>query len=430
MVAVASRPDLVAAGDVVRRELLRTVAIAIAVGLLLGTLLAVLLTSRIRRIGRAAARIEGGSFDEPLHHTFNDELGVLAGAIDSMRLRLRDSFATLEGERDRLRSLLEQLQEGVIAFDRDLRVVFANSRAALMIGRRVLAEGAPLPEPWPGASLRHIAERLFKPGATVANERVSPDSQHTYSVAGIPARADASSALLVITDITAVERRERAEREFVANAAHELRTPIAAIASAVEVLQEGAEEDPEERARFLALVKRQSDRLGRLVRALLTLARAQTRAEVIRLEPVAVGPLLEEIAGELADHPEAEVRTQWEGDLLAYGHRDLLAQAIGNLVTNAVKHGGRSVTLSAAASSRDRIRIEVRDDGPGIPPAERDRVFDRFYRGADRSAAGFGLGLPIVQEVVAAIGGRVELETTEDGGTVATIDVASAGAAR
>jgi len=269
---------------------------------------------------------------------------------------------------------------------------------------------------------------LLAPGATVSTERVSAAPERTYLLTGIPLQPGARSALLVIADITAADRRERAEREFVANAAHELRTPLAAIASAVDVLQAGAKDDPAARDQFLAVIERQSARLGRLVRALLTLARAQTRSEAVHLETLDVAELLAEVAAEVGERDGIEVETHCAPGLRARSHRDLLAQAVGNLAWNAVKHGGAGVVvLSASEEPRGRVRIEVRDDGSGIPESVRERAFDRFYRAGDRDADGFGLGLPIVREVVSALGGEVEIEPADGRGTKATIVVSAAG---
>ncbi len=428
LVAVAARPDLVAAGDIVRGQLLLTVLIAILVGATLGTAVAVPITSRVRRVTRAATEIDQGNFDEPLSLKFNDELGQLGAAVDGMRVHLRDSFAVLEAERDHFRSFLEQLQEGVVAVDRNLDVVFANSRARLQIGRRVLTTGAPLPEPWPEFGLRDLAASLFEPGASSKSERVQTESGQTFSVAGVPVRTASQAVLLVITDVTITDRRERAEREFVTNAAHELRTPIAAIVSAMEVLNDGAKDDTTSRERFLAVIGRQSDRLERLSRALLTLARAQTQAGQPELEPVDVASLLEETASVFRERGDVAVEVDCEAGLVASSHYDLLYQAVGNLAENAVKHAnGSPVTLAAEPTADGRVRIEVRDRGPGIRPADRERLFDRFYRGGSRSIEGFGLGLSIVGGVVSILGGEVEIEPGEGGGTTASILVARGG---
>jgi two-component system phosphate regulon sensor histidine kinase PhoR len=232
----------------------------------------------------------------------------------------------------------------------------------------------------------------------------------------------------VITDVTITDRRERAEREFVTNAAHELRTPISAIVGAMEVLNGGAKDDTPSRERFLAVIGRQSDRLERLSRALLTLARAQTQAEQPEFEPVDVAALLEETASVFRERGDATVEVDCEAGLVASSHYDLLYQAVGNLAENAVKHSsGSPVTLAAQPTADGRVRIDVRDRGPGIPSADSERLFDRFYRGGSRTLEGFGLGLSIVGAVVSILGGEVEIEPGEGGGTTASIIVAREG---
>ena len=307
LVAVAFRPDLVAELGIVRDELVRAALIAVAAGAAVGLLIALLIAARLRRIATVAARIEQGSFDSELRPWFWDELGQLAATVDRMRGRLRDSFSNLQAERDRLRMLLEQLNEGVIAVNRELTIEFANAAARELLSGHVIAEGEPLPEPWPQLALRDLARRLFLEGAAVGQARVAPDEGRTFAIAGIPAGRGSQLAVLVVADISERERRERAEREFVANAAHELRTPIAAIGTALEALELGALDVPEDRDHFLAVVRRQSDRLGRLVRALLALARAQTRQEALRLEAVQLRPLLDEVAATLDSEPGVEL---------------------------------------------------------------------------------------------------------------------------
>jgi two-component system sensor histidine kinase VicK len=220
--------------------------------------------------------------------------------------------------------------------------------------------------------------------------------------------------------VTEQERRERAEREFVANAAHELRTPLAAITSAVEVLQQGAKEDPDERDRFLALIARQTFRLSRLGRALLTLARAQSQAESVQLAPVHVSQLLRELADDLA---LSGSMLQLQPDVIALAHEDLLRQAVENLICNAQKYAAGEGLVVAARLRPDAVIVEVHDSGPGMTPADTERVVERFFRVGDRDAEGFGLGLSIAREAIRAVGGRLEIETRPGGGTTARISL-------
>jgi signal transduction histidine kinase len=273
-------------------------------------------------------------------------------------------------------------------------------------------------------SLRALAERLFVAEAAVSQSRVG-DEAYTYSVVGIPATS-AGEAILVLTDISARERRERAEREFVANAAHELRTPLAAITSSVEVLQEGAKHVPAERDEFLGVIARQAERLARLSRALLTLARAQTRQEAVTLERVELLPLLERAAADLGPPAGVAVRIHCPPRLAALAQPDLVEQIVASLTANAAKYTTAGTISLSGARSNGGVVIEVSDTGVGFDAAARERVFDRFYRvGRDEPSDGFGLGLAIVRESVRAIGGVIEIDSEAGVGTTARILLAA-----
>jgi signal transduction histidine kinase len=422
VIGAAASPDLEEAVGIVQDEIVRAALWAVVIGAAVGLGVATLITRRLRGIANAAADIEQGRFDRELRPRFLDELGVLAGTIDDMRKRLRTSFEGLESERDRLIRLLEQLQEGVIAVDRNLTVDFANVRASNLLQRDVSA-GSPLPDPWPELPLRAAVESLFSTGADVRTIRAHLDSGRTYVVVLLPPTAASQAGVVVITDVTEQERREWAEREFVMNAAHELRTPLAAIASAVEVLQDGAKEHPDDRDRFLSVVERQTTRLTKLARSLLTLARAQTRSETVRLEPVPVSPLLDEIAAEVDD---ADVVVDCSETVMVRAHRELLYQALENLTANARKHLARKLVLRAGRLDGDRVRIDVTDDGRGMTRHDAERAVDRFYRADGSVTDGFGLGLPIVREVVSAMGGTLSIDSSPGAGTTVSIVLESA----
>jgi two-component system sensor histidine kinase VicK len=423
LLAYASHPDLAAELGIVRDEIGRAAWIALVVGGLVGAVIATLIALRLRRIARAAAAIEGGDFETPLAPDFPDEVGDLAATFDRMRNRLRASFQRVEADRDRLERLLERLQEGVVAVDEDLRVQFANRVARSMVGE--LPTGAPLPEPWETESLRRFAEKLFSTESPT-ERRVRPDAERVFALGGIPA-APGELAILVIRDLTDEERRERAEREFVANASHELRTPLTTILGAVELLQSGAQDDAATRDRFLTHIEREARRLVRLTRALLILARAQTREEQPRLTAVELKPLLDEVAASTSSLPGVGVRVRCEDGLYVAAEPDLLEQALSNLAGNAAEHTQRGdIVLAAAGDGNGNVRIEVRDSGPGVPQDLRTRVFDRFYRPAPANAEGFGLGLAIVRQAVRAQDGTIELDETPGGGTRVTIELARA----
>ena len=223
------------------------------------------------------------------------------------------------------------------------------------------------------------------------------------------------------------ERRERAEREFISNAAHELRTPLAAIASAVDVLQSGAKDDSEARELFLGHLARESQRLNRLVHALLVLARAQRGDQAARAETVALRPLLEEAAVAMRPQPGVRVEVRCPEDLAAVSNAALLGQALASIGANAVQYTTEgSIVLQACRVPDDMVALEVHDTGPGIPPEERELVVRRFYRPGRQGGDGFGLGLAIAAEAARAAGGRLELESSAAGGTLARVVVRGA----
>jgi two-component system OmpR family sensor kinase len=263
------------------------------------------------------------------------------------------------------------------------------------------------PHEWP-------AVRTLETGVTVRGEVIRfvfPDgAERVISVTSAPVTTDGrlTAAVVVLDDITDQEARARAERDFITNAAHELQTPIASIASAVEVLQAGAKETAEDRDRFLRHIEAGADRLGRLTRALLVLARAQTGVEAPRTELLALRPLL----ADLAERRAGAVSVKCAASVGVLANRDLLEQALDNLVGNALSHAGTPVSVSCSRRGR-RVAIRISDTGPGIDPEIRSQVFERFVRAG--SNRGFGLGLAIANEAVTAIGGTLKLDPTEVG---------------
>jgi two-component system, OmpR family, phosphate regulon sensor histidine kinase PhoR len=327
-------------------------------------------------------------------------------------------------QRQRLSNLLDRLHRGVVTVSPSLRVTYANTAAAALLTGGRSPVGRTLVDPWPEPSLSKLAARMFEPGAVPEEASVNlKDEGRDLEVLALPQEAS-GDALLAIGDVTVQERQHRAEREFVANAAHQLRTPVSAIASAIEVLQGGAKEDPETRDRFLAHLDRQCNRLVRLTRALLVLARAQALAEPPAVEVVPVHPLLVSISRGLRPGEDVRVRVECPFDLAALSNRDLLEQAVENLAHNAAKytHAGE-IVLCADRIRGPKVRIAVSDSGPGARLAEGG--FRRFYRGPGAEGEGFGLGLAIAEETMRVLGGELQIESDE-GGTRAAVTLPAA----
>ncbi len=246
-------------------------------------------------------------------------------------------------------------------------------------------------------------------------------------LAGVAAEGGPALLLLTARDVTERRRHERAEREFVANAAHELLTPLTAMNAAIDVLQSGAKETPVERDAFLADLEREVERLGRLAYTLLVLARVQATAGSLRVQPVELSPLVHEIAASIRPSEGVEIDVVCPAELAVLAERDLLERAIANLAANAAAHTSRGrIVIAGRRGENGSAEIEVCDTGPGMPPDERERAFERFYRAGARGGEGFGLGLAIVREAVRALNGTVAIESEPGVGTVVRLTLPAA----
>lgn len=372
--------------------------------------------------GRALGVLYLG-FNKPRKFSDAQRSFVLALGRQCAQALARAQLYAAESEgRSGLSRLVERLREGVVSVGRDGRVEFANSRARMMLSPASLEQGRPVPQRWEEFPLRSFVADLFASDQSVEAQVVSADGERVFDLTGIPA-AGFDAVLLVITDVSERERRWRAEREFVDNAAHELRTPLAAITSAVERLQAGARDVPEKRDRFLGHIQHESARLSRLASSLLVLARAQTREESPRPEAIPLRALLEEVVLGLEASPGVELQVECPAETVAWTNRELLEHALLNLASNAARHTDRGrIRFAASSDAAGSLTIEVEDTGAGIAPTEIDRLFDRFYRGpTEERRSGFGLGLPITKEAVEALGGRIEIDSVLGSGTTARI---------
>jgi signal transduction histidine kinase len=424
LVTYASHPLLAEGVGVVHDEVVTAAIWAILLSGAIGFLVASLIARRLSGIANAAAAIEAGEFETALRPRFGDEVGNLSATIDRMRLRLRNSFTRLESERARLEELVERLDEGVIVIGPDLTVEFANGRARRLLDDPLRA-GKRVPE-----SLARIADRLAGASSSFTETLIDVEGGRIFAIAGLPARSGSESSMLVVRDISELERRERAEREFVTNAAHELRTPLTTITGAIEILQSGAKEVPEDRDRFLDHIQRESERLVRLTRALLVLARAQTREEAPDIQQVSVRALLQSVAAAVSPGERVKIAVDCAEDVELATEPRLVEQSLLNLASNAVKNTKEGAVVLSARQSNGGVTIEVTDSGVGMSRAVTERVFDRFYRGNGRDSDGFGLGLAIVRESIRVLGGHIDIDSTPGRGTTVRITLPAAGSGR
>ena len=393
-------PALTHAFDQLRGDRLRALLIAVVIGILVGFLASSVIATRIKRLARSAERMAAGDFEAPLPPGGGDEVGDLTRSLDKMRQELRQTFGMLATERDRLSAVFDGLTEAVIVASEDGEVRFTNQAAG-----RLVRDGRPAAALIP--SLRRAAEH----GADEIPILSIDGRLYGVQARQVPAE---HAVLLVVRDRTEELKREQAEAEFVSNAAHELRNPLAGIKSGIEVLQSGAKDDPEVRDRFLERLGHDAERMTRLAQSLLMLARVEAAGE---RDPTQVVDVTH-AAGEAIEAIEApdgvELIDEAEDDLVAEGDPVLLRQVMIGLLSNACAYTPPpgTVTLRASRGAENTVTIEVQDTGKGIPPEEQDRVFERFYRGSGiLEGEGFGLGLAIAKRMVDVMGGRIGLRS-------------------
>ena len=367
-------------------------------------------------------------------HDVRDRLAVerrLRDLTGDLEARVLERTRDLETQRARLTAAVRQIPAGLVIVDApDGNVVTANEEALRTLRVRELddlgewqgwrLDGTPYAaDEWP-------LVRSLMTGEVVTGERAEVlvgGSRIVLEISSAPVHDDggqAIGAVCVFTDATARERRERVERDFVTNAAHELQTPLAALVSVVEVLMSGAKDRPE-RDLFLDHVSRESERLTRLVRGLLILARAEMGAEQPVTGIVPIAPMLESVAARLAPAPAVNVTTSCPNHLAALSNAELLEHALENVAENAAKYTEEGTIAISARRIEDVVEICVEDTGPGVPEAEQARVFERFYRGA--AGKGSGLGLAITRAVMETLDGDVELDSATGSGTVIRLRV-------
>ena len=406
LLARADQPAQVSeALEAVRDDQFTVLLIAVGMAVLVGVLVASLITLRLKRLAAGAAQLAEGRLDTPLESGGRDEIGDLGRALERMRAALRDSFELLSLERDTLSAILAALNEAVMVVSKSGEVRFCNPAAVALI-----TDGRPI------GPLVASARRAAQRGESHSDALRIEDKVYAVSARELSVE---DAILIVVRDRTEELRRELAEREFVSNAAHELRNPIAGISGSIEVLLAGAKDDPEAREHFLGRLAEDAERISRLTHALLTLARMEAveegEAEVVDLQIAA-----EDATRAVLPPEDLEVRIDVEPGLSARGDPALIRQVMISLLTNACKHtpGGGMVTLRALAGSDEDAVIEVTDTGTGIPAEERDRIFERFYRGSNAiQKEGFGLGLSIARRMVELMDGEIGVRSEVDRGS-------------
>ena len=323
----------------------------------------------------------------------------------------------------RQQALFNSMVEGVLLLGSDGKIQLTNQSLAKLLDLTSDTRGQSIAEALHWPALTDLVTRVATENRAIETELEfqgrEPRCLEVDATSYIDQDGKQQGIILVFHDITRLKQLENTRREFVANVSHELRTPLSMIKGYVETLLDGAKDDPAQATRFLQIIDKHADRLTYLIEDLLTISKLESGQIVLNAQRVNLREQTQRVLDDLrarASERQSTIENLIPDNFWAQADADRLQQVLFNLVENAVKYGrseGR-VSIGAKALPDRMIQVWVQDDGPGIPPEAKERVFERFFRvdkARSRETGGTGLGLSIVKHIVQAHGGKVWVES-------------------
>jgi two-component system, OmpR family, phosphate regulon sensor histidine kinase PhoR len=396
----------------IQRSLLRGSLLALLIAVILSAAAAVLISRRLQRIVHFAERVAAGNLSARIEVVSTDEIARVAMALNTTAERLERSFAEVEAGRQQLEAVLNSMQAPVIAVNRDEKIEWVNVAMNRLMPNRVRLH-APFLE-----TIRE-PDLLFSVRETIRTRQIHTTRAHVlpgriYEATVAPMLA--GSAVVLLHDLTQIERVEKTRRDFIANVSHELRTPLTSIQGYAETL---LDLDSESGTReFLEIIRKNASRMARLTEDLLTLARVESGEHRFQTQEIPASQLMREAQqyfAEMAHLQGSELSIDPSHDAMVKADPEAVHQVFSNLISNAVKYCPPGTPIVIGANEReDGIEFFVCDSGPGISSEHLPRLFQRFYRvdkARSRESGGTGLGLAIVKHIVLAHGGSVRVES-------------------
>ncbi len=388
----------------------------------------------ILRLRSALRRVAHGELTRPLTLDLPPGLRAAQRDVEAIARQARDLDRAAHRERSELNAILASIPEGIFTVDRRLCLLQANRGVEAMFQLSSSPVGRTVVEAFGHAAMHRLVQLGLQGGkehrGEITVDRDGAVRIFELSISPLELGSDHPGAVVVVHDITRIKSLEQVRREFVANVSHELRTPLTIISGYLETLADGGLDDRPMAENALGVMFKHADRLGRLVDDLLVISRAESRSVPLEVQRIDLGALLQHVV-EQFDEPirsqAATVRIVTSGgDLTLEADAVRLEQVFINLLENALKYGNRpglAVDLHLGRSGPN-IEVQVTDNGPGIPRADQEHIFERFYRvhkDRSRETGGTGLGLSIVKNVIQAHGGSVAVRSAPGEGSTFTV---------
>jgi two-component system, OmpR family, phosphate regulon sensor histidine kinase PhoR len=397
------------------RESVWSGLIALGVALPLAAWAASGVTSRLQRVVAFARRIAQGDLSARLDISGADELSAMEGALNQTAERLGQSFAEIESSRHELATMLESMQEGVVAITPEGQVRWSNPVMQRIAGTQIRT-GRPLIHSVRDPDFLACVRGALQEGEVRFGRASSLAPGRVFEVSAAP--LPSGGAIVVLHDVTRIEAAEKSRRDFIANVSHELRTPLTSIQGYVETLVEDTRANPETTREFLGIIHKNASRMNRLTEDLLALASVESPDYKLAAQPIKACALVQdaiESLGGIVVDSDVEMGSAGAPEVAVMADPDAMNQVFGNLIENAVKYGksGKRILVGGRLMENE-VEFFVQDFGPGIASEHIERIFERFYRvdkARSRESGGTGLGLAIVKHIVEAHGGRIWAES-------------------
>lgn len=381
----------------------------------------------IKPLGETAAVAQdmaSGNLDQEIRIYTSNEIGDVARSINYMARQLKNNLDDIVLEKNRIQAILSSMADGVIAMDAWGRVILLNPVVEELFKITLAASrGKNILRVIRNNELEKILNQALETGRTMQKQiQILTPEPRIFQVHVTPLQnpgADRGGVVAILRDITERKLLEEMRSEFVANVSHELRTPLTSIRGFAETLLDGALEDTGVARRFLKIINVEAERLSRLIDELLNLSRLENHKSVPNLQPLKMEELINRVVAVLqprATEKQLTIKVEVpENFPLVQADPDMIYQVLINLIDNAVSYtqSGGEIKISASAG-RDEVKVDVQDNGIGIPAESLPRVFERFYRvdkARSREQGGTGLGLSIVKHIIDAHHGSVQVES-------------------
>lgn len=397
--------------------------------IILGWRLTYSIVKPLETVTETAEKISEGDLTQRIPvRKYNSEIEKLARMFNYMADELEDKVTEISQEKNRIEAILESMVDGVIAVDRDGEITLINPAASRIFNIEAeKIEGKDLLTTLFSHRIEMYLQRAFDTKKSIKREiKYKNPEQKIIQATFIPLLDEEdkiTGGVIVLTDITELRKLETVRNDFVANVSHELRTPLTSIVGYLDTLLESDVEDPEIRNKFLKIIKEEADRLSILIKDLLNLS--EIESHTFDLKPGSFKNVLNKVIKLMeknAEKKEIELQFEIADDLSpVYMVREQIKQVLINLFDNAIKYTPRAGKIKITVRQiDDKVYFSIKDNGMGIPQADQERIFERFYRvdkARSRAFGGTGIGLSIVRNIIKQHGSEIQVKSREGEGS-------------